>query len=136
MTQTQNTQIKSKRRVTDHGEVFTAEREVDATVAWRCRTSISTGDTVYLYLGVPKSEIVYRCTVISEDISECDLCQYEYTLRDKHSNKKFHYVILKVEKQYLDHKLSFRNLLDNGLSSVQCQMRVSKELAEYINSQT
>ena len=30
MTQAQNKQIKSKRRVSDHGEVFTAEREVNA----------------------------------------------------------------------------------------------------------
>ena len=30
MTQTKNKQIKSKRRVADHGEVFTAEREVNA----------------------------------------------------------------------------------------------------------
>ena len=30
MTQAKNEQIKSKRRVVDHGEVFTAEREVNA----------------------------------------------------------------------------------------------------------
>ena len=30
MAQAKNKQIKSKRRVTDHGEVFTAEREVNA----------------------------------------------------------------------------------------------------------
>lgn len=30
MTQAKNKQIKSKRRVADHGEVFTAEREVNA----------------------------------------------------------------------------------------------------------
>ena len=30
MTQAKNEQIKSKRRVTEHGEVFTAEREVNA----------------------------------------------------------------------------------------------------------
>ena len=30
MTQAKNEQIKSKRRVADHGEVFTAEREVNA----------------------------------------------------------------------------------------------------------
>lgn len=30
MTQAKNRQIKSKRRVVDHGEIFTAEREVNA----------------------------------------------------------------------------------------------------------
>lgn len=30
MTQAKNRQIKSKRRVADHGEIFTAEREVNA----------------------------------------------------------------------------------------------------------
>lgn len=65
MTQAKSRQIKSKRRVADHGEVFTAEREVNAMLDL-VKQETERIDSTFLEIIIPsliqRNGIIEKCT--------------------------------------------------------------------------
>jgi len=109
------------------------------TVVWKNSFSIKNGDVVYIYVGAPISEIRYRCTVISDSVSDELLDENKYAIVKKTGNnyfsKKIKYVQLKKEVEYPDNLLPLEQLRKNGLGQVQIQARVDRKLKLFIDSQ-
>ena len=75
--------------------------EKSDTVVWKNSFTIKQGDTVYIYIGSPISEIRYRCTVISDSVTDEVLAENRYAIVEKTGNnyfsKKVKYVQLRKE---------------------------------------
>lgn len=102
-------------------------------VVWKRSSAIKTGDVVYIYVGKPYSEIKYRCRVINENVDDETLKNNEYAITSS-GLERYKYIQMELEESYPDGMLGFYDLKEHGLSQVQKQARVYKELAEYIES--
>lgn len=107
------------------------------TVVWKNSFTIRAGDTVYIYIGAPISQIKYRCTVISDQVDEETLQKNEYAIvKSKGSNyfsKKVKYIQLRCDYEYPDGCLPLSVLKENGLGQVQIQARTDRTLQRYLD---
>lgn len=110
--------------------------ESSDTVVWKNSFTIKQGDIVYIYIGAPIGEIKYRCTVISDTVSEELLAENKYAVVEKTGNnyfsKKIKYVQLKKEIEYPDNLFVLDELRQNGLGQVQIQARADRRLKAYL----
>lgn len=106
------------------------------TVVWKNSFTIKQGDTVYIYIGAPIGEIRYRCTVISDSVSDGLLAENKYAVDEKTGNnnfsKKVKYVQLKKEIEYPSNFLVLNELRKNGLGQVQIQARADRKLKAFL----
>lgn len=106
-------------------------------VIWKNSFTIRTGDTVYIYIGSPLSQIKYRCTVISDQVDEETLQKNEYAIvKSKGNNyfsKKVKYIQLRCDYGYPDGCLPLSVLKENGLGQVQIQARTDRNLQRYLD---
>ncbi len=106
---------------------FSASQEL----YWGATASTKTGDILFVYIGRPFSEIRYRCRVVETDVPENVIkASQVYFLTEK--KRKRNYIRIKLEKSYPEHFFPYYELIDNGLVSVQSQMRITNELEQYI----
>lgn len=107
------------------------------TVIWKNAFTIKEGDTAYIYIGSPYSQIKYKCCVISDKVDDEELSQNQYAIPAKQSknyfSKKEKYVKLEFEKEYPDNLLTLEVLKKNGLGQVQIQARTDRRLQRYID---
>ena len=112
--------------------------EKSDTVVWKNSFTIKQGDTVYIYVGAPISEIRYRCTVISDSVPDEILAKNEYAIVEKTGNnyfsKKIKYVQLKRVVAYPEKLFVLEDLRKNGLGQVQIQARADRKLKVYLDS--
>lgn len=105
-------------------------------VVWKNQFSIKKGDVVYIYIGKPYGEIKYKCIAINDAVDDKLLEKNPYAIvKTKSKNyfiKKTKYVQLELVEAYNDSKLSYSELIENGLGQVQIQARMSRELKKYI----
>ena len=96
-------------------------------VFWKDITKCNVNDIVYIYIGRPYSQLMYKCKVVEKD---CDISGCDYVEDDKQRMRKF----MKLELlSKISSKISLENLLENGLKTVQCSTRASEQLITYIN---
>lgn len=107
--------------------------ENNKTIIWRNAASIKAGDSVYIYLGIPYSEIKYRCKVIRDKIPDDILDQNQYAI-PKVTFERYKYVEMKLECVYPEGTFGFHELKEHGLTQVQKQARVYRELATYLEN--
>ena len=55
--------------------------EENNTIVWRKVSALKKGDTAYIYIGAPYSEIKYKCHIIDDDVDEKTLQSNEYAIR-------------------------------------------------------
>lgn len=104
------------------------------TIVWRKVSALREGDTVYLYLGAPYSEIKYRCRIINDNVDEQTLAENAYAIRKSDRMRKFKYLLLELEYTYPDGVLSLDKLRAHGLGQTQTQARTDRKLQAFINS--
>ena len=108
------------------------------TIVWRNAFTIKKGDIAFLYVGQPYSEIRYKCSVLSDDVSEEILSNNSYAIPKRtyknYFSKKDKYIILQLEKEYPKGTFPLVELREQGLGQVQLQSRLSRQLKKYIAS--
>lgn len=106
-------------------------------VVWKNAFTIRVGDTVYIYMGAPLSQIKYRCTVVSDKVDEITLIKNSYAIQGKPSNnyfsKKIKYIQIRKDYEYPDGMLTLPKLKEHGLGQIQIQARTDRNLQRYLN---
>lgn len=101
-------------------------------IVWKYSCLLNIGDYVYLYVGSPYSQILYKCRVSEIDIDKDILHKHEYaiTLNATHKTK---YAMLLLEKKYNQETApKFKELKEKGLGQVQKQARVGWKFLKYL----
>lgn len=110
--------------------------ETNKTVVWRNAFTIHEGDTAYIYIGSPYSEIRYKCRVISDQVDESLLQANSYAIPAKKSNnyfsKKEKYIVMEYICEYPKSTFTLKNLREHGLGQVQIQARTDRRLQAYL----
>lgn len=91
------------------------------------------GDTAYIYIGAPYSEIKYKCHIVDDDVDEKTLQKNKYAIRKTESGKRQKYIKMKLDYVYDDGELSLDKLRANGLGQTQIQARTDRRLQVYIS---
>ena len=98
--------------------------------------SMKTGDTAYLYIASPFSEIKYECIVLNDKVDDEMLKKNSYAIPPKKNNnffiKKDKYVELELISEFPKGTFTLLNLKEHGLGQVQIQARVDSYLKSYI----
>lgn len=101
-------------------------------IVWKYNCSLNKGDFVYLYVGSPYSQILYKCKVLDIELNGSVLQENKYaiTLNATHKTK---YAMLLLEKEYnKDTAPKFNELKEKGLGQVQKQARVNRKLLKFL----
>lgn len=107
--------------------------EENDTIVWRKVSALKKGDTAYIYIGAPYSEIKYKCHIIDEDVDEKILRGNEYAIRKTESGKRQKYIQMKLDHVYEDGELTLDKLRANGLGQTQIQARTDRRLQAFIS---
>ena len=114
--------------------------KINSIVVWKNSFTIREGDTAYIYLSAPYSEIRYKCRVISTSVDEETLAANSYAIQEKTSNnyfsKKIKYMKMQLEFEYPSGLLTRQKLIEQGLGQVQIQARTDRSLQNYIEAMT
>ena len=103
-------------------------------VVWKAYKSMSVGDSVYIYIGVPFKRIMYKCEVIDKDLAFDIVEANQYAVRNKRVSYNSCYIKLKLIKKFSDERLSLEQLKENGLGQVQMIARVCQDLEYYLDT--
>lgn len=107
--------------------------EENDTIVWRKVAALKKGDTAYIYIGAPYSEIRYKCHIVDDDVDEKTLQSNEYAIRKTESGKRQKYIKMKLDHVYDDGELSLDKLRANGLGQTQIQARTDRRLQAFIS---
>lgn len=107
--------------------------EENDTIIWRKVSALKKGDTAYIYIGAPYSEIKYKCHIVDDDVDEKTLQKNKYAIRKTESGKRQKYIKMKLDYVYDDGELSLDKLRANGLGQTQIQARTDRRLQVYIS---
>ncbi|HAM30536.1 MAG TPA: hypothetical protein DCP49_03810 [Erysipelotrichaceae bacterium] len=107
--------------------------EENDTIVWRKVSALKKGDTAYIYIGAPYSEIRYKCHIVDDDVDEKTLQSNEYAIRKTESGKRQKYIKMKLDHVYDDGELSLDKLRANGLGQTQIQARTDRRLQTFIS---
>ena len=111
-----------------HREAFTNLNTID----WRQSTNVEIGDEVYIYVGQTVKAILYKCEVLDVNITEQNNNDFEYNIGSNlvPADK---YMRLKLIETYPDSKYKLKDLLENGLKTVQGPTKASTELLAFLS---
>lgn len=110
--------------------------ESSSTVVWKNSFSIRKGDYVYIYIGNPLKQILYKCQVINDEVDQELLKKNPYAVPKKKSNnfysKKEKYIELELITRFPEGSFSLNTLKKHGLGQVQIQARAPRSVREYL----
>ena len=110
-----------------HREAFEALDTID----WRQSTNVEVGDEVYIYVGQSVGAILYKCKAIDIDIVNPNEIDRDYII-DNQLSLSGRYMRLKLIEKYADDKFKRKELMDNGLKTVQGPTKATSELIAYL----
>lgn len=96
-------------------------------ITWKQSTHIAVGDIVYMYVGAPRSAIMYRCEVLQTDIP--------YHRKHAHINIT-RLMKLKRLQCYDPQQFTFAKLKEFGINAVRGPRNMPKALSDYILATT
>ena len=99
------------------------------SLVWKQPAPCKVGDTVYFYLGRPYKQIMYKCRVVETSIAKPMVSYWS----NYESRRKSLFMRVDLCEKFEDDALSYQNLLDHGLKTVQCSTRVDGQLKKYID---
>lgn len=102
------------------------------TVVWkRGNRSMSVGDEVYIYIGIPNKEIKYKCEIIDVAVDSATLAENKYaTIGDYEHNHK--YMKLKKVHEY-EEGIDLETIKKCGTYLIRKQGRLDRKLENYIH---
>ena len=107
--------------------------EKNKEVVWKKGASTKEGDCVYLYLGAPYSEILYKCTVKNAELSKDVIEKNKYAIRAG-VTPKTKYMLLSLDYEYKPGTMTLQTLREYGLGQTQKQARTSRTVQAFIDS--
>lgn len=102
-------------------------------INWKQSTNIKAGDTVYIYVAKPHSEIKYETIAIRVDLPESTIDDTEFVIDGTYYDNHGRYMELRLVRTFDTGFLPNTDLKQNGLNTVQGPTKVSEELAKYIS---
>ena len=113
-----------------HREAFANLKTID----WRQSTNVNVDDTVFIYVGQSVGAILYKCNVIAVDINIPSDNDMDYIVGRRLLEQSGRYMRLKLIESYKEDKFKRKDLLKNGLKTVQGPTKATDELINYLNS--
>lgn len=101
------------------------------TLFWRVTSATNIDDIVYIYVGKPYSEIMFKCHIKEVNIAEEIIKNSKVAFLTLRKSKK-KYARICLDEAYLSKSFPYSELIKHGLKSVQSQMQVSEELINYL----
>ncbi len=108
---------------------FKALPEID----WKQSNNIAVGDTIYIYVGAPKSCLKFQCKAVMADMDSAEVDDSEYQRNNAVYGNSGRYMRLRLVKEFPDDLLTREELMRHGLRTIQGPSRVRNELQDYIN---
>lgn len=107
-------------------------------IDWKQSTNIEVDDIVYIYVAKPVSAIRFKCVAQKVDMEEPEIDDIDFVIDDtEYADYDYgRYMQLQLLEKYDTPKLRYRQLLTNGLKTVQGPNIVSKQLSDYIYEST
>lgn len=119
-----------------HFDVITHFEHTSIAV-WKNSFSIRKDDVVYIYIGAPYSEILYKCHVVSDAVDDITLKENPYAIPQKESHnfysKKLKYIQIQMDSRYPRGTFTLDKLREHGLGQVQIQARTDRKLQIFID---
>ncbi|MEE1073085.1 MAG: HNH endonuclease signature motif containing protein [Cellulosilyticum sp.] len=103
-------------------------------IEWKQSVNVEAGDIVYIYIGSPVQEIRYKCIVIEADLKETQIDDSEFVLDGDMYENYGRYMKLKLVEMYDEGMFLYKELKENGLSSVQGPSKVAEQLSLYMET--
>ena len=102
------------------------------TIVWKRRSTIVKGDEIYIYVGAPYSQILFKCRVEEDELSEEEIKKNNYAISSK-DTEKTKYMRLKMIHRYEEGTLPLKDLREVGLGQTQVQARADRKLRVYLD---
>ena len=108
----------------------------NSEVYWRTNAAIEVNDFVYLYIGNPYREIMFKCKVVNNQIEkDFILRNAAYAIRgDKEDTKRTRYLKLQLDSAFQKGTFTYEKLKAHGLGQVQKTARVDRKLLQYMEN--
>ena len=103
-------------------------------INWKQNRDVLVGDTVYIYIGKPDQEIKYETKVIDVDLPRTSIDDSKFVKDGTTYVNHGRYMTLEFVKEFRDRELTYQDMVQNGLRTVQSQIKISDQLKFFINS--
>ena len=121
--------IQSNPNMFDAVSAFNELQQID----WRQNIKAEIGDIAYIYVAAPVKAIRLKCKVIKLDMPKAEIDDSKFA-QDQSSFENYgKYMRLELVEEYDNSGLSYQELAQHGLKSVQGPMKITGELEEYID---
>ena len=103
-------------------------------INWKQNRDVLVGDTVYIYIGKPDQEIKYETKVIDVDLPRTSIDDSKFVKDGTTYVNHGRYMTLEFVKEFRDRELTYQDMVQNGLRTVQSPIKISDQLKFFINS--
>lgn len=103
-------------------------------INWKQSTKVEVDDIVYIYVGNPVSALKYKCKATKVELPNPEIDDSEFELDNSAYKNYGRYMELSLLKKLDNKKLSYHNLKENGLNTVQGPSHVTNHLSSYLFS--
>lgn len=103
------------------------------TIDWKQTTNVEIGDIIYIYVGQPIGAIKYKCKVNKVNLPVCEIDDSEFVIDGRPFENKSRYMEIELLYEYGENAPTYKELLQNGLKTVQGPSKVSNELESFLS---
>ena len=121
--------IQSNPNMFDAVSAFNELHQID----WKQSIKAELGDITYIYVAAPVKAIRLKCKVVKLDIPKAEIDDHKFTYDGSSFENYGKYMRLELMEEYDNPGLSYQELAQHGLKSVQGPMKIIGELEEYID---
>lgn len=106
------------------------------TLNWKQSTNINVGDIVYIYVSKPLSAIKFKTIVTATELTSMRTDDSEFVIDGSNYKNHGRYIELELIETFDDDLLTFEELKNNGLKSIQGPSKVTDDLNKFIFTKT
>ena len=114
-------------------DVVSAFENLDK-INWKQSTNIKAGDIIYIYAGKPYSAILFKTIATAVNQGERTIKDFEYVIDGTNYIDYGRYMELQLIQRYEKSAITFSELRENGLRSIQGPIKVKPELQDFIDN--
>lgn len=105
----------------------------NSKINWKQSVNVEVDDLVYIYLSKPVQMLRYKCVVLAIDLPEGKINDSEFRINDDAYKNYDKYMELQLLEEFVDDRLSYENLKQHGLNTVQGPSIIFLNLLDYLN---
>lgn len=103
-------------------------------INWKQNRDVLVGDTVYIYISKPDQEIKYETKVVEVDLPRTTIDDSKFVKDGTTYVNHGRYMTLEFVKEFKNRELTYQDMVQNGLRTVQSPVKISDQLKLFINS--